>query len=156
MSAIHQGSGTATPDAPIRTESRAGVAVPDPARGRPLLQTALRENAAFCASSGGAMALGAIWLDEWAGVHAGILAALGIGLVLYAAALARLAGQLHTLVETGRVAVAGDVSWLVGAAVVIAGTDVLTGRAEVALGLLSVVVACFAVGQVIGLGRLSR
>ena len=119
-----------------------------------LLRAVLRENAVFSAGSGAVLALGSPGLDSWLGVDAWILLALGVGLVAYAASLWVGAGRGETLRLTGQTAIAGDIGWVIGAAVLIAATSWLTRNGEIALAVVSIPVALFATGQIIGLRRL--
>ena len=120
-----------------------------------LLRSILRENAVFSILSGAVLTAGSPGLDSWLGVHAIVLLIAGVGLIGYGASVWFGASRAATVVETGKVAVAGDVGWILAAVVLIAATSVLTRNGELALAIVSVPVALFAIGQVIGLRRLA-
>ena len=84
-----------------------------------------------------------------------LLAGLGVGLVVYAADLLWLARSSRMIVAGGRAAVLADVAWVIAAAALIAFSAVLTRQGELALAIVSIVVAGFAAAQWIGLRRLS-
>ncbi len=120
-----------------------------------LVRIALRGNAAFSALSGVAsLAAAALWSDGL-GVPAPVLVVLGLGLLPYAALLARFAGRPEVRAIEALVAVVADVGWVVGAAAILVGwPDAMSSAGRWALGLLTLVVADFAVTQWIGLRRL--
>lgn len=120
-----------------------------------LLSKAMVDNAFFSGATGLVLLIGARWLDGWLGLSAWLLAALGVGLLLYAADLAWLSRSDRWLIPGGRLAVVADIGWVVAAAALIAFTAVLTKQGELALALVSVMVAGFAAAQWIGLRRLS-
>ena len=120
-----------------------------------LLAKALTENAAFSAIAGAVMIAGAVLgLDAWLGVDAWLLFVLGVGLVIYAVDLLWVARSPKWLVPGGRAAVIADITWVVVAAALIGFTAVLTRQGEVALAIVSVVVAGFAAAQLVGLRKL--
>ncbi len=123
---------------------------------RPMLATVMLENAAFSAVSGAVLVAGATGLDSWLGVHAGVLVAVGAGLMVYAVQLFVWYRSPRGLRRGGRMAVAADVAWVLGAVALIAFTDTLTAAGELALAAVSVVVAGFAAAQSAGLSRLSQ
>lgn len=123
----------------------------------PAPSTVLRANAAYCIVCGVAMAIGAAALAEWSGAPVGVLVTLGIGLVGYGVAVVVVvASRSGPLVDIGRVAVIGDIGWLAVTALVIVATGWLTDAGEIALAVISVPVAVFAVAQTIGLRRHAR
>lgn len=119
-----------------------------------LLFRALHANAIYSTAAGATMAIGAAALDDWSGVPAWLLVAIGVGLIGFAASLVFGARRPNLIVDTGRTAVAGDIGWIVGAIVVIAATTWLTTAGEVTLALISIPVAIFAVTQWQGLRRM--
>ena len=119
-----------------------------------LLVRALRANAAYSIVSGSTIAIGAAALDDWTGVPAWLLVAVGVGLIGFAVALLVGAGRPSLLVDVGRTAVLGDVAWLIGVAALVLATDWLTTGGEVTLVLISIPVAAFAAAQWLGLRRL--
>lgn len=122
---------------------------------RPLV-VAMTENAVFSAASGVVLAAGAAALDTWFGVPAWLLVLVGLGLVGYAADLVWFTRSPHRLALGGRVAVAADAAWVFGAAVLLLGfPETLTTQGNVALAVVTVVVAAFAVAQWRGL-RIAR
>jgi hypothetical protein len=120
-----------------------------------LLSRALVENALFSGATGLGLVIGARWLDGWLGLNAWLLAAVGVGLLVYAADLAWLSRSEPWLIPGGRLAVVADIGWIIAAVALIAFTAVLTTPGELALALVSLVVAGFATAQWIGLRRLS-
>lgn len=117
-----------------------------------LLADALGVNALTSCGTGLVLAAGAPWLASPLGAPTWLLAAIGVGLVVFAidivVALARPAG----LRRAAGWIIAADVAWVLGAAVVIA-TELLTALGSVLLGAVSAAVAGFAIAQVVGLRR---
>ncbi|MEN8237692.1 MAG: hypothetical protein ABFR53_00685 [Actinomycetota bacterium] len=123
---------------------------------RTLLGRALSANALFSGTSGLVLLVGASGLDGWLGVDARVLAGIGAGLMLYAIVLSIWARSQTWLRRGGVFAIAGDSLWVAGAVALIALTSVLTTAGEVALGVVTIAVAAFAVIQVIGVVRLDE
>ena len=120
-----------------------------------LLSKAMTENAIFSGLAGFVLIVGASGLDGWLGVDAWLLAAIGLGLVVYAADLMWWSRSPRWLVTGGRMAVVADLGWVVAAAALIAFTAVLTTQGEAALALVSVVIAALATVQWMGLRKLA-
>ncbi len=120
-----------------------------------LLSKAMKENAIFSGLAGLVLVVGASGLDGWLGVDARLLAAIGLGLVVYAADLMWWSRSARWLVTGGRMAVVADLGWVVAAAALIAFTAVLTTQGEAALALVSVVIAALAAVQWMGLRKLA-
>ena len=120
-----------------------------------LLSKAMIENALFSGLAGLVLIVGAAGLDGWLGVNAWLLAAIGVGLVVYAADLVWWSRSPRWLVTGGRMAVVADLGWVVAAAALIAFTAVLTTQGEAALALVSVVIAALAAVQWMGLRKLA-
>ncbi len=120
-----------------------------------LLSKAMKENAIFSGLAGLVLIVGASGLDGWLGVDAWLLAAIGLGLVVYAADLMWWSRSPRWLVNGGRMAVVADLGWVVAAAALIAFTAVLSSQGEVALALVSVVIAGLAAAQWLGLRKLA-
>jgi hypothetical protein len=118
-----------------------------------LLSKAMIDNALFSGVTGLVLVIGARWLDGWLGLDAWLL--VGVGLLVYAADLAWLSRSERWLIPGGRLAVIADIGWVIAAAALIVFTAVLTNQGELALGLVSAVVAGFATTQWIGLRRLT-
>ena len=121
---------------------------------RTLLSNAMQENALFSGISGIVLIAGAPWLDTWLGVNGWLLVAAGVGLIVFASDLVWWSRSAKLLISGGRMAVISDIAWVVGAASLIAFTAVLSRQGELALAIVSVVVAGFAAAQWIGLRRL--
>lgn len=121
-----------------------------------MLRMALRENAAISGVSGLVLLLGAAWLDGWLGIDWWLLATVGVGLLVYAVDLAWVARDDRLLVPGARMAIAADVAWVLGAVALIAFTAVLTRRGEIALAVVSLVVAGLAAAQWVGLRRMTE
>jgi len=126
---------------------------PEEGSGR-LLKTAMMENAIVSGISGLVLVAGASGLDTWLGANVWVLVGVGVGLLGFAADLIWWSRSPRWLRPGGRIAVAGDVAWVIGAVLLIAFMDVLTGSGDVALAAVTVVVAGFAVAQWVGLRRL--
>ena len=120
-----------------------------------LLSRALHANALYSTLAGATMAVAATALDDWSGVPAWLLVAIGVGLIGFAASLVFGARRPNLIVDVGRTAVAGDLGWIVGAIVVIAATSWLTTEGEVTLAIISIPVAIFAAAQWQGLKNLT-
>ena len=81
-----------------------------------------------------------------------ILVAVGIGLVPFALFVKAVSRSLDSRLV--RLVIAGDVGWVVGAAIVLVGyPDTMTSAGKWTLGLVSVVVADFALFQWFGLKK---
>lgn len=116
------------------------------------LQSLLRANGAFSATSGAVLVLGAAALDTSLGLNAWLLFASGVGLVGYGAVL--FAAARDDAIGGGRFATAADLAWVVGATILLVGfPSVLTGAGRLALLLVTIVVGGFAVGQALALRR---
>ncbi len=120
-----------------------------------LLSKAMTKNAIFSRLAGLVLIVGASGLDGWLGVDAWLLAAIGLGLVVYAADLMWWSRSSQWLVTGGRMAVVADIGWVVAATALIAFTAVLTSQGEAALALVSVVIAALAGAQWLGLRKLA-
>lgn len=117
-----------------------------------LLADAMSLNAITSAVTGTALLLGAPWLHEPLGAPSWVLAALGLGLVVFAAEIVAALAQPQRLRLMARFVVAADIAWVVAAGSVIV-ADLLTPLGATLLAMISVVVAGFAVSQAIGLRR---
>lgn len=119
------------------------------------IRTALKANAAFCAS-GGLVALGGAWvLSDPLGVPAPVLAAVGAVLIPYAALLLVWSRRRPFRRLEGWMAVAGDLAWVIGSALILGlGPGSLTTAGVWVVGLVGLVVLDFALAQIIGLRRL--
>lgn len=124
-----------------------------------LLRRALQLNGAFSGASGVALIVGASPLAAFLGIpNALVLAAIGAGLLVYAAGLWRNARRDAIRVIEARVAVAMDVAWVVGSGLVLvafAEPIGLTVAGKWCIALVADVVLAFAVAQMIGLRRLT-
>lgn len=113
----------------------------------------IRHNALFSLVSGSVLVLGAPLLDDWFGVRAWFLVAIGAAVSAFGAILAlgaeRPGGSRFVL----PFAFGADVAWVIGAAALYAGFPAALTRAGwIALAAVSAAVAGFAVAQ----GRLLR
>ncbi len=113
-------------------------------------------NAWFSALSGLALAAAGPFLAGFVGVEGVVLGVVGAGLVVYGLGLAVAARSDSHRILGGKLAVVADAGWVTGAAGLIVGTDLLTVEGEVALGVVSVVVAGFAVAQTHALRKTGR
>ena len=121
-----------------------------------LLSKAMVDNALFSGLTGLILIGGAAWLDRWLGLNPWLLVALGVGLLIYAADLAWWSRSERWVVAGGRLAVIADIAWVITAIALIAFTAVLTTQGEVALAIVSLIIAVLAAAQRQGLRRMSR
>lgn len=128
---------------------------PDPHQRGGLLRAAMVENGLFSGLSGLAVAVGSPALDVWLGVNQWLLLGVGIGLLSYAALLLVASRRAGLLRPVGQLSVAGDLLWVAGAAGLISLGDVLTGRGNLTLALVTAVVLALAAMQWLGLRRLT-
>lgn len=114
------------------------------------LERILRANAVFSTLSGASLLMGSPILDTAVGLESWFLAATGAILVGYGALLGRLAA---TRPGPGTCfATIMDLAWVIGAALVLIGSPTaMTTTGRITLLALSVIVAGFAVEQVIAL-----
>ena len=112
------------------------------------LRNLLGANGLFSAANGLALLGGAAVLDEALGLDVWLLAVCGLMLVGYGASLG-LAARAGDPIPAGRLASAMDVAWVVGAGAILVGfPSAMTGIGRLALLVVSVVVAGFAVLQI--------
>lgn len=117
-----------------------------------ILTAVLATNAGFSAVTGVVMIVAAGPLSNWLGIPTWVTVGVGAGLVPFAVAVAATA-RSPVLSRVVQVIVA-DVSWVVGAAVITIGFPESMSRQGLwALGMVTVVVAVFAVLQTLGLRR---
>ncbi len=120
--------------------------------GGVLLADALSINALTSGFTGAVLALGSPWLDGPLGGHTAVLAAVGLGLVLFAVGIVVVLARPAVLGRAARAVIAADVAWVAGAAVVVP-ADVLSPLGDLLLVAISAVVAGFAAAQAVGLRR---
>jgi hypothetical protein len=120
-----------------------------------LLTRTLTANAVFSALSGVVLAVFSVPLADWLGIPTWIAIAVGVGLVGFAASVYSIArNPKPALVKQ---VIASDIGWVVGAAVLIIGfPDAMSTEGLWTLGLVSLVVADFAVLQWLGLRRVTE
>lgn len=117
-----------------------------------LLTRTLKANAVFSAGSGLALAVFSVPLSDWLGIPAWIAVAVGVGLVGFSVIVYSIARNPKATVV--KQVIASDVAWVVGAVVLlVAFPDAMTTEGRWALGIVSLVVADFAVMQWLGLRR---
>lgn len=119
-----------------------------------VLVGALRINAVTSGSTGAVLAVGSPWLAAPIGAPVWLLAAIGVGLVVFAVDIGLALARPARLRVTARWIVAADVAWVLGAVpIIVAG--LLTPLGSLLLALVTVAVAGFATAQVVGLRRLA-
>jgi uncharacterized protein YndB with AHSA1/START domain len=119
-----------------------------------LLATAVSWNAVFSGTSGVTLLAGGALLAGPLGVHGGLLALVGVGLVGFAVTLVWLLAVPRRLRPGARWVIGADLAWIAGAAALLsAWPDVLTATGRGALGAATAVVAVLAVAQAVGLRR---
>lgn len=121
-----------------------------------LLGRALLANAAFSATTGIVLVLGATTLDDVLAVDALVLGGLGVGLLVYAVDLAVLARSARWVRRGGMMAIIADLAWVAGAMTLVAFTSVLSPQGTAALAAVTAVVAALAALQMAGLRRFGR
>jgi hypothetical protein len=118
----------------------------------PALSSVLKANYLFSTITGLGLVAASGPLEEWSGVARWILVAVGVGLVPFALFVKAVSRSLDSRLV--RLVIAGDVGWVVGAAIVLVGyPDTMTSAGKWTLGLVSVVVADFALFQWFGLKK---
>jgi hypothetical protein len=126
----------------------------DPSRP---LRLALRANATFSTVSGSVLAAGAPFLGPWLGIPPLALAAVGLVLLPFAWLLFRNAARTPISQPEARLAVGADVAWVVGSAALLTCDPLgLSQAGRVAVVVVALCVAHFALLQALGLGRLRR
>ena len=121
------------------------------------LRTALRANAICSALSGVTLAAGSGVLGPWLGIPPATLVVVGLALLPWAVLLHRNAGRPELNAAEARLAVAGDLMWVVGSAAVLLLDPIgFTTAGKVVVAVVALMVADFAIWQSIGLGRLRR
>ena len=125
--------------------------------GSLFLRRALRGNAVFSTLSAGVLVAGSSVLGPWLGIPTLALVVVGLGLLPFALFLERNVRRSEVDPGEARLAVAGDVAWVVGSVALLLFDPIgLTTAGQVAVIAVALVVADFAVLQAIGLGRLRR
>lgn len=138
----------------LRSSARPNTALSAAGDGGRLLATAVSCNAIFSAVSGVMLIVAAPMLSGPVGVPGWILATVGVGLVGFAVLLAWLLAVPRRLAVGARFVLVADVTWVLGAVVLLAGFPGLMAPAgRLGLGAVSAVVAAIAVGQAVGLRR---
>ena len=118
----------------------------------PILTRTLVLNAGFSGLSGALLVVGASWLAPWLGIPLWLTAGLGVGLVVFAIAVALVARRPRQSLV--RLVIAADSAWVVGAIAVILGfPNAMSSAGLWTLGIVTLAVADFATFQMIGLRR---
>ena len=117
-----------------------------------LLRTTLTINAITSAVAGLVLTGGPIPLSRWLGISGLVSAAVGLGLLIFAAYVTKVARSPRT--TQVKLVIAADVVWVVVAfTIVIAFSEAMTTEGIWVLGVVSAAVAAFAVLQTMGLRR---
>jgi len=142
----------------MTTTVRSAVAVPPPAAEPDrLLARSLLANSATCAVGGMVLVAGGRPFAGWLGVAPALAAGLGVALVAYAALPFVWSRRRPVDVIAGRVALAADVAWVLGAlALAAVGPGGLSGAGRVVIALSGLVVADVALAEWLGLRSLRR
>lgn len=112
----------------------------------------LKANAAFSALSGLGLIVGWTSVSDWLGVPTAISVGLGLGLLVFAGSVYRIAQ--NPAPAAVKSVILSDLAWVVGAAaVLVLFPDAMTTAGRWALGLVSLIVADFALLQWLALGR---
>ncbi len=121
-----------------------------------LLRMSLLSNALFSTVSGVAFIVASGPIAAAIGLpYPGILVAIGVSLLLFAAGLFTNARRDNVNLTEARVAVALDFAWVVGSAVVIA-AGVLNTTGNWAVAMVADLVLAFAILQYVGIRRMPR
>lgn len=119
-----------------------------------LLKATLFVNAGSSGVTGLALAVGAVPVADWLGIPTWVAVVVGIGLLVFAVDVAVTARNPRP--GAVRQVIIADVAWVIGALIVIFGfPGSMTTEGLWALGLISLVVAGFAVLQTVGLRRVA-
>ncbi len=121
-----------------------------------LLRRALVGDAIFCGLAGTAMVAASSWLSEFTGLTPNwVPAAIGAGVLLWAAELVWMSRRERLSTTLGAVVVGGGVAWVVASyAILLTGALDLTTAGAWTVGILAEIVAVFAAIQFLGLRRL--
>ena len=115
-----------------------------------LLRRALTGNGLFSILSGLIGALFASELADFMGVNSVVLVAIGLGVVGFGILTLMSAQRRQINLFQANLTIIGDVSWVLGAAVIIMIPGLMTTQGNMLLGVVSIVVAMFALLQIIG------
>ena len=122
-----------------------------------LLRYALTANSVFSTASGLTLAIGGPWIASVVGVGPGWLyRTIGVGLVLSGAGLWRNAGRAEIDLTEVRWAVAMDWLWVIGSVALVLLAPTINRAGVWVVGVVGVVVADFAVVQVLGMRQLRK
>lgn len=117
-----------------------------------LLRIALRANAGFSAASALVLLVGGTALADWLGIPSPIVYLVGLALLPWTALAWWATMSLDALAVHS--IIVGDVLWVVGSVIVVAGwSDQLTAAGIRAVLAVAIVVAGFAATQLIGVRR---
>lgn len=106
-----------------------------------LLYRVIKADILVTSVSGAILIAAAVGLDSWLGVNPWVIAALGVVLLDLAIAFGWAIREPRRMRATGRVAVAIDGLWVVGAIAIVVFGDVMTVQGERALLVSAVLVA---------------
>jgi hypothetical protein len=118
------------------------------------LTRTLIANSAFSAITGVALIAAAAPLAEWSGIRLWIVVTTGVGLLPFAVVVAFIAREAKAHLVRG--VIAADLAWVAAAGLVLLGfPEAMTSGGALALGVVTAVVAMFAILQLAGLRRLT-
>ncbi|MGE3238568.1 MAG: SRPBCC family protein [Thermoleophilia bacterium] len=116
--------------------------------------TAVSWNLVLSGLSGLTLLVGGLFLGPPLGVPAGLLIAIGVGLLAFAGGLFWLLQEIRHLLRGARMALAADLAWVAGAIALLAtAPGALSPAGRVVLGVVTAAVAAIAAGQAVGLHR---
>ena len=121
-----------------------------------LIRTALGANGVFCAVSGASIAAFAAPLGDWIGVPTAALLVVGVGLVPWGAMLWFFSRRDVVRKSEAWAALSGDELWVVATLILILGFPSALSSAGIrVVGVVGLVVAAFAIADIVGIRRLS-
>ena len=120
-----------------------------------LLHRSIAGNAAFSIASGLGLALFAMPLGDLAELPTWLLVVVGVGVALFGVSLAAPLRTGPATRELGAFAAAADVGWVVGAVILLAVPTAMSSSGRWLLAALTLVVAGFAVAELVGLRRMA-
>lgn len=148
-------TGSPTTGGDDRRLARLGARSDRPGDGGRLLAAVMSLNAVFSGLCGLGLTVASPWLARWLGVASGLVAAVGVALIGFAAVLVWLLATPSRLRAGARLVAAADLMWILGAGIVIGVLPgALPASGDVVLAGVTVVVGGLAAGQLVGMAKI--